>query len=130
MSTLQLLSKLLEKVVLHQLRSQRFNNNLCDNFQSAYRAHHSTETALLDVTNCLLGSADEGQVSILTLLDLSAAFDTLDHSSLLARLCDMFGISGKVLEEFASYLSDQSRLPSYLSDQSRLPSYLSDQSRL
>ena len=103
-SILQLLSKLLEKVVLHQLRSQRFNNNLCDNFQSAYRAHHSTETALLDVTNCLLDSADEGQVSSLTLLDLSAAFDTLSHSSLLARLCDVFGISGKILEGFASYL--------------------------
>ena len=103
-SILQLLSKLLEKVVLHQLRSQRFNNNLCDNFQSAYRAHHSTETGLLDVTNCLLGSADEGQVSILTLLDLSAAFNTLSHSSLLARLCDVFGISGKILEGFTSYL--------------------------
>ena len=129
-STLKYISKLLEKVALHQLRSQWFNNNLCDNFQSAYREHHSTETALLDVTNGLLGRADEGQVSILTSLDLSAAFDTLDHSCLLARLCDMFGMSGKVLEGFASYLSDQSRLPSYLSDQSRLPSYLSDQSRL
>ena len=103
-SILQLLSKLLEKVVLHQLRSQRFNNNLCDNFQSAYRTHHSTETGLLNVTNGLLGSADEGQVSILTLLDLSAAFDTLSHSCLLARLCDVFGISGKILEGFASYL--------------------------
>ena len=44
-------------------------NNLSETFQSAYRAHHSTETALLDVTNCFLGNADEGRVSILTLLD-------------------------------------------------------------
>ncbi len=55
---------------------------------SAYRAHDSTEAALLHVTNCLLGNANEGWVSILTLLDLSAAFDTLDHSILLARLHD------------------------------------------
>ena len=82
-------------------------NNLSETFQSAYRAHHSTETALLDVTNCLFGCADEGQVSILTLLNLSAAFDTLDHSILLTRLHDMFGISGKAFEWFSSYLSDR-----------------------
>ena len=56
--------------------------------------------------NCLLGSADEGQVSVLTLLDLSAAFDTLDHSILLTRLHVMFGIPGKALDWFSSYLSD------------------------
>ena len=55
--------------VLHQLC-----NNLCVNFQSA----HSMETALLDVMNCLLGSAGEGKVSVLTLLDFSAAFNMLD----------------------------------------------------
>ena len=64
------------------------------------------ETAFLDVTNCLLGSADEGRVSILTLLDLLAAFDTFDHGILLARLHNMFGISGKALEWFSSYFSD------------------------
>ena len=74
--------------------------------QSAYRAHHSTETALLDVTNCLLGSADEGRVSILTLLDLSAVFDTLDRS-ILAHLHDIFGISGKASEWFSSCLSNR-----------------------
>ena len=80
MSNLPFLSKMLEKVVLHQLRGHLLASNLSETFQPAYRAHHSTETALLDVTNCLLGNADEGRVFILTLLDLSAAFDTLDHS--------------------------------------------------
>ena len=94
MSNLLFLSKVLEKVVLHQLLGNLLANNLSETFQSAYRAHHSTETALLDLTNFLLGSTDEGQVFILTLLDLSAAFDTLDHSILLTCLHDMFGISG------------------------------------
>ena len=67
------------------------------------------ETALPDVANCLLGGADEGLVSVLTLVDLSAAFDTLDQNILLARLHDMFGISGKALEWFSSYLSDRVR---------------------
>ena len=107
MSNLPFLSKVLEKVVLHQLRGHLLANNLSETFQSAYRAPHSTETALLDVTNCLLGSADEGRVSILTLFDLSAAFDTLDHSILLTRLHDMFGLSGKAFEWFSSYLSDR-----------------------
>ena len=62
---------------------------------------------ILDVTNCRLGSADEGWVSILTLLDLSAALDTLDLSILLARLQDMFGISGEAFEWFSPYLSDR-----------------------
>ena len=106
-SSLPFLSKVLEKVVLHQLRSHLLANNLSETFQSVYCAHHSMETALLDVMNCLLGSADERQVSILTLLNLSAAFDTLDHSILLTRLHDMFGISGKAFEWFSSYLSDR-----------------------
>ena len=104
-SNLPFLSKVLEKVVLHQLRGHLLTNNLSETFQSAYRAHHSTEAALLDVMNRLLGSADEGRVSILTLLDLSAACDTLDHSILLTRLHDLFGISGKAFEWFSSYLS-------------------------
>ena len=100
------LSKLLEKVVLHQLRNYLLANNFSDTFQSVYRAYESTDTAFLDLTNCLLGSADEGQVSILTLLDLSTVFDTLNHSSLLF-LHDMFGIRGKAFEWFSSYLSDR-----------------------
>ena len=64
-SNLPFLSKMLGKVVLHQLRGHLLANNLSETFQSVYRAHHSTDTVLLDVTNCLLGSADEGRVSIL-----------------------------------------------------------------
>ena len=93
--------------MLHQPCGHPLANDLSETFQSAYCAHHSTETALLDVTNCLLGSADEGRVSILTLLELSAAFDTSDHSIFLIRLHDMFGISGKAFEWFSSYLSDR-----------------------
>ena len=106
-SNLPFLSKVLEKVVLHQLRGHLLANNLSETFHSAYHAHHSTETALLDVTNCLLGSADEGRVFILTLLDLSAAFETLDHSILLTRLHDMFGISGKAFRWLSLYMSDR-----------------------
>ena len=106
-SNLQFLSKLPKRVVLHQLRNHLLTNNLCDNFQFAYRAHHSTDTVLLDVMNCLLGSADEGIMSVLTLFDLSAAFDILNHSILLARWHDMFGIAGKALGWFPSYLSDR-----------------------
>ena len=101
MSNLPFLSKLAEKVVLHQLRSHLLVKNLPEIFQSVCRAHHSTETALLDVTNCLLANADEGRMSIFTLLDLSAAFDTLNHSVSLARLHDMFGLSGKAFEWFS-----------------------------
>ena len=87
--------------MLYQLCSHLLANNLSETSLSAYRAHHSTETALLDVTNCLLANADEGRMSIFTLLDLSAAFDTLNHSVSLARLHDMFGLSGKAFEWFS-----------------------------
>ena len=95
--------------MLHLFRNQLLTNNLCENFQSAYRAHHSTETALLDVMNCILGSADKGQVSVLTLLDLSAAFDRLVYTILLTRVHDMFSIAGKALQWFSSYLSDRAQ---------------------
>jgi len=71
--------------------------------QSAYRRGHSTETALLKVINDLLLSADRGEVTALCLLDLSAAFDTVDHQLLLTRLQGRFGIVGKALDWFQSW---------------------------
>ena len=80
-------------------------NNLFEIFQSAYRQNHSTETAVLSVLDGLLGSADERLASLVALLDLSAAFDPLDHPILLKRLETTFGVRGTVLDWFVSYLS-------------------------
>ena len=96
-SNLSFLSKLLERVALLQLTDHVSRNDLPERNQSAYRQNHSTETALLHFTNCLLESTDQGRLSILSLLDLSAAFDTIDHSTLLERRHTTFGISGSAL---------------------------------
>lgn len=106
-SNLPFLSKVLERVVAKQLCQHLQDNNLFENFQSGFRAHHSTETALVKVTNDLLLAADNGLVSILVLLDLSAAFDTIDHSILLHRLETTIGVSGSALCWFKSYLSNR-----------------------
>ena len=106
-SNLSFLSKLLEKVVLTQLNLHLSTNDLLQPFQSAYRQHHSTETALLHILNDLLLSTDSGNISLLTLLDLSSAFDTIDHSILLNRLQNTFGIHGSALSWFTSYLTDR-----------------------
>ena len=68
---------------------------------------HSTETALVKVLNDLLLTSDSGYISVLMLLDLSAAFDTLDHLILFDWLENLVGIGGQALSWFRSYLSDQ-----------------------
>ncbi len=84
----------------------RPNPNICEDFQSEFRPSHSTESALIRVTNDLLLSSDHGCISLLVLLDLSAAFDTIDHNILLNRLENFVGIIGSALAWFKSYLSD------------------------
>ena len=93
--------------MLLQLTDHVSRNDLLERNQSAYRQNHSTETALLHITNCLLESTDQGRVSILSLLDLSAAFDTIDHNILLERLHTTFGISGSALQWLRSYILGQ-----------------------
>ena len=97
-SNLPFLSKVLERIVLKQFLQHLQSHSLLEPFQSAYRKCHSTETALLRVVNDLLQASDRGCVSILSLLDLSAAFDTIDHNILITRLRSTFGCSGIVLE--------------------------------
>ena len=75
--------------------------------QSAYRKFHSSETALLYVQNDILASLDAGHSTALLLLDLSAAFDTIDHSILIHRLQHWFGISSTALNLLSSFLSDR-----------------------
>ena len=103
-SGLSFLSKLVERVVASQIRS---HNNLGNTFQSAYKAGHSTETTLLCIQNEIHLSLSKGMPTALVLLDLSAAFDTIDHDTLLACLSTMFGFTGYVLRWFTSYLLDR-----------------------
>ncbi len=79
---------------------------ITEEFQSGFRPHHSTETSLVKITNYLLLASDQSRVSLLVLLDLSAAFDTIDHDILLDRLQNYMGIQGQTLRWFRSYLSD------------------------
>uniref|UniRef100_A0A3Q3LL44 Reverse transcriptase domain-containing protein n=1 Tax=Mastacembelus armatus TaxID=205130 RepID=A0A3Q3LL44_9TELE len=107
-SNLPFLSKILEKVVHHQVHTHLSANSLYEHFQSGFRQLHSTETALVKITNDLLVEADSGLVFILILLDLTAAFDTISHNILLHRLASI-GIAGSVLSWFTSYLSDRTQ---------------------
>jgi len=104
-SNLKFISKLTERVVYNQTYDHLVNNDLFPALQSAYRQRYSTETALLKIQNDILLSINRQHVTLLVLLDLSAAFDTVDHDILLRRLETSFGISGKVLDWFTSYLS-------------------------
>ena len=78
-SNLKYISKLIERVILAQLSEHLLANNICEPMQSAYRYGHSTETALLKVQNNILKNMDNQRVTIMLLLDLSAAFDTVSH---------------------------------------------------
>ena len=108
-SNLSFVSKILEKVVSHRLHSHKTSENLYEPFQSAYRAGHSTETAVLRVQNDILESIDGGKCVFLVLLDLSAAFDTVSHDILLDRLSSQFGVCGSALAWIKSYLTDRSQ---------------------
>lgn len=108
-SNLAYASKLVETVVAKQLQHYLFSIDLFPILQSAYRPNHSTETALLKVTNDILLNMNDQRVTLLLLLDLSAAFDTVDHDTLLHRLQFTFGVNGKVLSWFSSYLSGRSQ---------------------
>ena len=100
---------IIEKLVLSQFSDHLSANSLYNHFQSAYRPANSTETALLKIVNDLLLALDDGSVSLLALLDLSAAFDTIDHSIPLHRLHHYFGIQGTALDWFSSYLTNRTQ---------------------
>jgi len=108
-SNLNFISKVLERIIHTRINNhlQTFHS-ICP-FQSAYRKFHSTETALLRIHNDLLLASNQQKVSALVLLDLSAAFDTIDHQILITRLSSTFGFSGSALALLSSYLTDRSQ---------------------
>ena len=106
-SNLNFLSKILEKVVLGQVLKHVESNGFDEVLQSAYKMHHSTETALLKVTSDILDLVDDKNLCLLVLLDLTAAFDTIDHEILLNRLKKSFLVSGTVLTWFEPYLTNR-----------------------
>lgn len=104
-SNLPFIGKVMERIVSTQLNNHLLVNDLFSTFQSAYRCHHSTETAMLRITNDINLALDNHDDVILVLLDLSSAFDTIDHTILINRLQSKYGITGTVLKWIKSYLS-------------------------
>ena len=102
-SNIPFLSKVIEKCAISQLDSYMATNNMHELHQSAYRVGHSTETALTRINNDIACELDRGRGVILVLLDLSAAFDTIDHEILHNRMRKRLGICHSALDWFDSY---------------------------
>ena len=108
-SNLNSISKILEKLFATRLKSHIKHSSNINAFQSAYKQFYSTETALMKIMNDIFANIDNKKASILVALDLSAAFDTLDHSTILQRLSYSFGLSGSALGWLESYLVGRSQ---------------------
>jgi hypothetical protein len=107
-SNLSFLSKIIERAVYKQINDHLELNNLADPMQSAYRYYHSTESALLCVLDFVYSTCDNNQITLLVLLDMSAAFDTVDHDILSTQL-QKCGITLQCHEWIMSYLSHRTQ---------------------
>ena len=107
-SNLSLISKITDLIVKSRLNEHLSSNSLYNPNQSAYTKYHATETTLLTLNDHLITAISHQQVSCLYLLDLSAAFDTINHSNLLHRLSSWFGIADSALTRFETYLTSRS----------------------
>ena len=108
-SNLSFLSKLVERAVARRYLSHLTTNSLLPSRQSAYRPFHSVETTLVSVYNDLVRGADNGLITGLILLDLSSAFDTVDHSILLSTLTHRHATCDSALSWFQSYLENRTQ---------------------
>ena len=119
-SNLSFTSKLIERLAVNRFNQHISTNQLLPDCQSAYRRHHSTETAIAIVINNIARTIDSGKVCALVLLDLSAAFDTVDHRILTEVLKRRFAVEGTALEWFESYFSGRTQT-FYVADASSRP---------
>ena len=106
-SDLMFLGKTIERTVSNRISDHISTFFLSDPYQSAYKQYHGTETALLRVNNDILTAIDNGKITALILLDLSVAFDTVDHNTLTSRLHNYLGIQDQALNWCKSYLSNR-----------------------
>ncbi len=106
-ASLPFLAKIIEKVVAARLNLHLEKHDLQEEYQAAYKANHSVETALVSVQNYILRSMDSQHVVVLVMLDLSTDFNTVNHEVLLEQLSGNIGISGIALQWFRSYLTER-----------------------
>ena len=117
-SLLPVLSKVAERIAMRQFNDYLTLHNRLTRHQSGNRSLHSTETLSLLVTDDIFRAMDSRQITAMVLIDLSKAFDSLCHSTLLSKL-QLLGTSEKALLWFKSYLSDRqqcTRIGTSLSD--------------
>ena len=112
-SNLTIISKVIERIVAEQIKKHLVDSNSMPPLQSAYWAGHSTETALIEVISDIIDAADGQQVTLLGLLNMSAAFDTVDHDILLHRLETSYGVRGRALRWLTSFLTGRTQAVSY-----------------
>jgi Reverse transcriptase (RNA-dependent DNA polymerase) len=111
-------SKVIERLVLARIKSLLFTSDNFSRFQSAYRQGHSTETALPCTLESVYAAINNKKLAVLVGLDISAAFDTVNHAILLERLHSVFGVTGTALNWLSSYLFDRQQFVQLGSHQS------------
>ena len=109
LQTCHFFQKIIEKAIATQIHGHLINNDIVDNFQSSYKTGHSCETALLRVYNDIVTTIGRGNGAMLVLLDLSAAFDTIDHDNLFCILEKYVRICGNALKLIKSYFSNRTQ---------------------
>ncbi len=120
-SNLPFMSKILENVVLIQLQTFLCSNHIYETFQSGFRKLHSTESALIKVLNDILLATDSGNAVALILLDLSSAFDLVNHNILISHLKKSYWPARNYVRMFRSFLTNRKISVLYILDKALLP---------
>lgn len=107
-SLLNVMSKVLERLIYHQVYDYVLTNNILPKFQSGFRKNHSTTTTLLDLTDSIIKALDNDLAVIMVSLDFTKAFDTVNQDLLILKL-KYFGFDEKSVAWFSSYLKNRTQ---------------------